>query len=216
MEGKFDKNMMIRKIKHIWINDKRIGVLKRRLHNIIIKIFKISNWHEMPINFKPYAIDIVNYINEYIKRTSGVLEIGCGLGDIIGNIDCSRKYGCDIDEKVARVASVLHPSVNFAIGSMKNIKIDENLDVVIMVNFIHRIPTKELKECIENMIVKNKVKMFVIDVFCRNEGTCYEYSHDGKVLFGPNYKRIRKSKCFEAAEGAVRYIEYWERVENKE
>lgn len=108
---------------------------------------------------------------------------------------------------------MLHPSVVFWQGSFDKV-INQDESCLIMVNFIHRIPQEELREEMQQVLLKNNVKLIVLDTFSRNENTVYEHSHCGVELFGGKYRRIRKSRGFTATQGARRYIEYWEKIEN--
>lgn len=201
-----------------WISDTVAGNYKRVMYQFLQKIFLFDSWHLEPINFRPYAKEIVlateSYINQ--KNIQCVMEVGCGLGDIIGNIKVSnrkcRKMGIDREKNVLKAAKVLHPSAIFLQGSFDQC-ISRDETCLIMVNFIHRIPCDELKKEMQRVLLKSNVKLVVLDTFLSNENTVYEYSHCGRELFAGKYKCIRKSRGFAAAQGARRYIEYWEKIE---
>lgn len=57
-------------------------------------IFKFYPFNLIPTQSKQYCVDIINHLNKReIKRS--VVEIGCGLGDILRNIHFIKKYGYD-------------------------------------------------------------------------------------------------------------------------
>lgn len=82
-----------------------------------------------------------------------------------------------------------------------------------MVNFIHMIEPKVLKDELSMLLKKNDVNMFVLDTFQKNQGTEYHYSHDGRFLFDGKYELRKKSRGFKASSAARRYVEYWEKKE---
>lgn len=206
-------------LKKWWISDYMVGKCKQRIYAILQRIYLFDVWHLGPINFKPYAWDIVFMAEKYIdkKEIQYVVEVGCGLGDIIGNIRTvqnkkCRKIGIDRERNVIRAAKLLHPSITFLQGSFDSCRNRDRV-CLIMVNFIHMIPKEELREEIRQLLLMNKVELVILDTFSRNKDTEYLYSHCGEELFEGKYRCIRKSKAFAAAHGARRYIEYWEKTE---
>lgn len=58
-------------------------------YKLLYKIFNFDEWHVSVIGERPYAMEVVKYINRFLrenteyKRGRKVVEIGCGLGDIV-------------------------------------------------------------------------------------------------------------------------------------
>lgn len=197
-----------------WIEGRCAGTIKKLLYRLLRFGFKFSVWHIVPINERPYALEVYKTLNTYIEKFEWphmpIVEVGCGLGDIIGSLKWTYgKIGLDRCPKVLRAARLLHPDIAFYEGSFKNVRC-RKISCFIMINFIHIIPPDKLKEDIERILGSSKVEMFVYDTFRENMGTEYRYSHDGNYLFGGKYKLIKRSKGFIAAHNAKRYIEYWQ------
>lgn len=196
-----------------FIESKRAGIIKKLLYSLLQLKFKFSSWHIVPINQRPYALEIYMTLNSDMKRFklpyAPIVEVGCGLGDIIGSLKWKcGKIGFDLSSNVLKGAKLLHPNVKFYKGTFENINC-QNISCLIMVNFIHVISPDKLKKDIGQVLNKSKVEMFVFDTFRDNKGTEYVYSHDGNYLFDGKYKLIKRSRGFMAAHGAKRYIEYW-------
>lgn len=202
-----------------WISDPIAGKLKKLVYLLLQKIYLFDSWHLEPINFRPYAQEIVLMTEKYVnqKNIRCVVEVGGGLGDIIGNIYAPRKkckkIGIDKERSVVQAARLLHPSVTFMQGSFDRCVCRDDI-CLIMVNFIHKIPEDELKEEMQRVLSENRVRLVVLDTFSRNKRTGYIYSHCGEEMFEGKYKCIRRSRAFAAANGARRYVEYWEKIEN--
>lgn len=195
------------------IESKCAGVIKKYVYSFLCLWFKFSSWHVVPMNQRPYALEIYRTLNNYIEKFefpySPMVEVGCGLGDIIGSLRWEYgKIGYDLSLNVLKGARLLHPDVIFHQGTFSNVNC-KKIRCLIMVNLIHVIPPDKLKKSIEQILDKSKVEMFVLDTFRDNEGTEYIYSHDGNYLFDGKYKRIKCSNAFLAAHSAKRYIEYW-------
>lgn len=212
------KNMKNNVFQKWWISDPVAGNLKKIVYLLLQKIYLFDSWHLEPINFRPYAQEIVLRTEKYINQRNirCVVEVGGGLGDIIGNINAPRKkckkIGIDKEHSVVKAARLLHPSVMFLQGSFERCVSKDDI-CLIMVNFIHKIPKDELKEEMQRVLSENRVKLVIMDTFSRNKRTCYIYSHSGEDLFDGKYKCIRRSRAFAAANGARRYVEYWEKIE---
>ena len=208
-----------KKMKKYWIKDTQIGNIKRKIYRILQKRFQFADWHLTPINERPYAIEVVEYVQKYAaeRNLNCIVEIGCGLGSIIGNIKTStffmgKRRGFDIDNNSIRTARLLHPFVKFVNGSFCNVQ-EERIDCLIMVDFIHKIPEDNLRNEILNLFKRNmKVDLIVFDTFRNNQDTEYLYSHKGEYLFDGKYRLLRRSRGFRASHGARRYIEYWEKI----
>ena len=182
--------------------------IKRKYLKLLQLIFGYNDWQLGLLQDRPYAIHIVKRISNMERKV--VVEVGCGLGEIISSIKADVTIGYDINKRNIWEARFVHPKVKFVIGSFDRIS-GMDIDVLIMVNFIHLISPENLATYIKNVIENNNVRMFVIDTFLKNEGTGYKYSHSGEYLFGDKYALISRSKGFVAAEGARRFIEYWEK-----
>lgn len=194
-----------------YYTSKKVGKLKRKIFKLLQKLYGFNEWHIEPVNFRPYALSIINNLSKN-KNNLPIVELGCGLGEIIGAIDKrNEKYGYDISNSVLKVAKILQPKVEFKNGSFQNVEIGK-IGCFIMVNFIHCINPKELKENINSILKENDVEMFVIDVIRNSTRSMYKYEHDGNYLFDKKYFLQKRSKGFQAAGGARRYIEYWIKV----
>ena len=65
----------------------KVGIIKRIIFKFLQKIFRFNKWHLEPINFRPYAISIINTLSKNKSSNLPIVELGCGLGEIIDAID---------------------------------------------------------------------------------------------------------------------------------
>ena len=66
--------------------------------------FKYPKWHDISLIECEYAQQIVKYLNK--KQIRGkVLEVGCGMGNILRNLDFEIRIGVDIDNKVLKASA---------------------------------------------------------------------------------------------------------------
>ena len=119
-------------------------ILEKIFRIILMIFFRFEPWHTSPADNRAYTGDIVRELGR--RRVNGaVLEVGCGLGDIIGKIPCREKYFFDVSERVLRAAKFLQ-GISFARSSNhyrafdfleEGIRADLILDAAIFVNWIH-------------------------------------------------------------------------------
>lgn len=198
-----------------WWNESRAaGMIKKKIRRMLQGYYGFGTWHTDPVNNRPYGLEVVRTLNKLIdenkfKRRLPFVEVGCGLGDIIGSLKWKHgKHGYDVSAEILKGGIILHPGTKFHQGTFDAIEVGE-INCLIMVGFVHMIPYEKLKEEINTVLRKNRVKMFVLDTFTEHENTEYTYSHNGEYVFGGKYKLARKSEGFPCAHGAKRFIEYW-------
>lgn len=204
------------KISGYFVESRIIGIIKERLYQQLRKHIAFDAWHITPINFRPYAIELVSAVNHCMDHREmekyPIVEVGCGMGDILAAIHWRwGKIGFDMSEAVIKAGKLVHPSVRFYQGSFEDVQVG-NISCLIMVNFIHGIHPELLKRSVQTVLAKNRIEMVVIDTMQRIKYSDYFYSHNGEMLFGEKYKMVWRSQAFTGAQGAKRYIEFWKQV----
>jgi SAM-dependent methyltransferase len=151
---------------------------------------------------KNYAKTIVKYCNNNFKDKS-VVEIGCGLGDIIRRINSKNKTGLDIDQNVLNAAHFLSKKIHFQQFSFVENALIGNYDIILLVNWIHGIEPEILKEKIRVYFNKNLNinGIIIIDIV---KSTDYKYNHKIKYLL--ENINCAVEKIYEKLSGRELYI----------
>lgn len=166
-----------------------IGNLITKVNRKALQLaYGFDKWHISPLAERPYARDVITYSNNRKERNNFV-EIGCGLGDIIRNVDYINRTGYDNDGKVLKAARVLPSktrngkSVNFEVFSFPESKLTGKYDVITMVNWIHHIEPVVLKKYIEQYFQENLTASgeIMIDTV---QDKAYRYNHNIEFLSG--------------------------------
>ena len=166
---------------------KAFALLKRFFRFLLYLYFGFDKWHLSTLYEKKYAKDITRYLNSKSKASNNtVVEIGCGLGDIIRNINSIHKIGYDIDVDVLKAACFLSgitfkKKVNFKWFKFPESNLDEKADAIILVNWIHHIAPSVLKPKIEDYFHNNLLLdgEIIIDTVQDRE---YKFNHDISYL----------------------------------
>lgn len=78
------------KIHNFWISNAIVGRMKKVFYRLLGRRYGFREWHISPINERAYAVYIVRTVDRLIRekkiQEGSIVEIGCGLGEIIGNI----------------------------------------------------------------------------------------------------------------------------------
>lgn len=194
-----------------------IGVVKYFRNIILLKRYGFSKWHITPIEFRDYAVDVVRFSRflrhkGIISDNSFIVEIGCGLGEMLNGINHTNSIGIDISKSVISCASQLYTNIDFCTGSFDCIK-GYNIGMLMLINFIHEIDQQTLKSEINKIVSSNDVNIIVMDVLENIEMSNYKFSHNGNEMVLPmGFKLIYKSKDYIAEGEAIRHIEYWKKV----
>jgi SAM-dependent methyltransferase len=79
-----------------------------------------------------YYEDQQRYMRFLIPEGLRVLEIGCGLGDLLAAVKPSRGVGVDLSDVLVKEASRRHPSLEFRVADCESLDLDETFDVIIL------------------------------------------------------------------------------------
>lgn len=91
------------------INNTKFKCLFHRIYLTIIRLkFKFDPWHVSGnISCRTYKREVLSLVKS-LGFINSAVEIGCGLGDLISNIDAPKRVGIDIDKNVINAAAFLH------------------------------------------------------------------------------------------------------------
>lgn len=160
------------------------GYITRMWRRALRVMFGFDKWHVSSLDQRKYAQDIISYCNKKNTRNN-FLEIGCGLGDILFNVQYKHKKGLDADAKVLKAAAFLaklkQQKVEFELFQFPASPLKGNYDVITMVNWIHHIEPSVLKAKIATYFNShlNAGGEILIDTVQDPE---YEYNHDVRFL----------------------------------
>jgi hypothetical protein len=175
-----------------------------------LKILAYSNgltldpWHiKNNIYCRPYKWKVVEVANSL--NPNCVVEIGCGLGEIISRVKAQHRIGIDIDKACIYLANKLNKGPVYIEGGFDGVLTlqAKEIDLLIMVNFIHGIPMDTLSFYV-NQILDSKICKYIITDRYRED-----YPDRGVVHDLSKYdKRIKLLNIYDDYEG-YRDIMLW-------
>jgi SAM-dependent methyltransferase len=92
---------------------------------------------------KVWRVLTARFFSSYVPPQATVLDLGCGYGQFINNIQCGKKYAMDLNPEASRYLS---PGIEFLHQDCTQpwpLR-DASLDVVFTSNFFEHLPSKAL------------------------------------------------------------------------
>lgn len=154
--------------------------------NVLRRVFRFDAWHaNAPYSCRPYKKCIVDLANSL--HPLAVVEVGCGLGEILSRIRADRRYGLDLDGQVVRAARFLHPrGVAWIVGTVSDIEgclaAGTFIDCLIMVNWIHNVSPDDLASALAPLLPRTR--HLILDAVDESAAASYRVKHDFAFLAG--------------------------------
>jgi len=187
------------------------------IYELLQHIFHFAVWHTAPIQEREYAKHIAYKVGclaadmpfDVVGGGYEIVEIGCGLGDIIANINYPQgsKIGYDISPEAIRAARFIHPQCKFDVGTFSDVA-GHKIAILIAVNFLHAIEISEVENMFNALLSKNDVRMIVVD---QVQNPPYQYLHDYVKLLGKFGYSLSSFRGFEAWKGSRRKVLYFKK-----
>ncbi len=95
-----------------------------------------TTYSEYKNRYSYYWRDITKYCNYFLNNECSILEIGCGTGETLANLNGTRKVGIDFSPAMIFEAQKLYPEIEFHTMEAENISLEEKFDVIILSNVI--------------------------------------------------------------------------------
>jgi SAM-dependent methyltransferase len=158
--------------------------LQLAYRKLLCTLLGIERWHAGGEERHPYRQEILHRL--HARAPTSVLEIGCGLGDILCRVPACRRLGCDVSARVLWAARLSHPlqwllrGTRFATLRLGD-PVQGHFDAVVCVNFIHIISPADLQTALRALARDNLAPggVLVFDVVSNPQ---YRHNHDPAFL----------------------------------
>lgn len=144
-------------------------MLKKLRYRRLAHRYGFDPWHaKSPYECRGYKREVVQLAERLNPRT--VVEIGCGLGEIVSRVRDCRRFGFDIDARVVPAARELHGAVcRFERAGLSDVDTvrrkvgDTGGGLLIMVNWPHALPWPEVAAQVRRLNQALSLKYMIID-----------------------------------------------------
>src|SRR3989344_972114 len=93
--------------------------------------WKIKSWY--------YHLQLKKLYREHIPRSSNVLEIGCGTGDILSSVAPQKGLGIDVSREMVKRAKLKYPNLTFLNQSVYSADLPRKFDYIILCDVIEHL-----------------------------------------------------------------------------
>ncbi|MEE9321560.1 MAG: class I SAM-dependent methyltransferase [Granulosicoccus sp.] len=169
-----------------------LALYERRRNKALCQQYGFDSWHVgATFHARPYKKQAVRIANSLNPKT--VVEIGCGLGDVIGRINASQNIGIDYDANVLNAASQLNKHCRFVEGSIYEIgavlhRVNPgSIDILVMVNFLHSFTNEVLVDAMKSISDICRPAYLLVDMIYtsdlkfRNRHTLATFEYFGSI-----------------------------------
>lgn len=145
------------------------GTFRRGYYRRLQKKYQFESWHLSPYELREYAQKTAEYVSS--KQADLVVDIGCGLGEIIRHIQAKRRIGIDIQQEVVLAAKFLDKTkeIEFRKGSGSELGSHQVIDYLITLGFMHGSNEDVWRPIYHKMIQENQIKHIIVDTLPARE-----------------------------------------------
>ena len=120
-------NNLVRKVQEVGIVNTVVGGVKREYYKKLQKKYHFDTWHISPYELRKYIQAAAAYINE--KNADVVVDVGCGLGEMLRHTNAKVRIGFDIHEETIEAAEMLSKGdIIFHTGTFDQVTIKEPIE----------------------------------------------------------------------------------------
>jgi SAM-dependent methyltransferase len=109
-----------------------------------------------------YHKELERYLRFLIPSNSSVLEIGCGSGETLAALNPARGLGIDISSQMIEIARGKHPRLQFEVGDMEALEIDEKFDYVLVDGTIGNVDDIQLAIKELHKVCKPETRLIIV------------------------------------------------------
>ena len=164
--------LLITKLRMLGLKNFMMAGATVSMNLVLQKIYRFDPWHVGGNYYsRPYKVRVIALAADTRPRT--VVEIGVGLGDIIGRISAKSRLGLDLDNRVLKAARHLLPrDVKLAVARFQDpesviealTKADiKAIDCLILVNWIHMLEIDEIERVLRRVTQSVPIQYIVFD-----------------------------------------------------
>jgi len=109
-----------------------------------------------------YHKELEEYLRFLIPPNSSIIEIGCGTGDTLAALNPRRGVGIDISPRMVEVARKKFPHLQFEVGDLEDLQIEEKFDYVLIVETIGHVDDIQLAFKELHKVCKPQTRLIIV------------------------------------------------------
>ncbi len=107
---------------------------RQRLATKVAVYDELADWRAERANLEGYyPQEVLRLVQSLIMPGARILEIGCGLGDLLAGLDGSKRIGVDISKRMIELAKARHPDLDLRVCDLENDALPEGpFDAIVL------------------------------------------------------------------------------------
>ena len=178
-----------KKIKRMGVYSPLLWALTAFRNYLLWKYYSFEKWHIAENYYRrPYKKEIVHLVNQL--GVDCVVDLGCGLGEIIARVGCRRRIGIDSDHKVVKAASLINlRHLELRCGSFEDARPPSTLkSLFLMTGIAHNISPDDLEEALRR--IGGEYKYLLLEHMDAKIKS-YRYHHDFAFLERNGFMKLQ-------------------------
>lgn len=184
---------LLKKIKEVGIVNCARGTVIRERYKRLQKKYQFDPWHVSPYELRRYLQAVAEYIRQ--RNPAVVVDIGCGLGELLRHINAGVKVGYDVCGDALEVARLLSDGdIEYHLGSFDEVTMEQPIDYLVTLGFMHGSREDTWRSCYHDIAARNEIRHFVVDTV--PEGWDRAHYLDFSKIMPDNYELTDKMGPF--------------------
>ena len=169
------------------------GSIIREKYKKLQKVYHFDPWHISPYELRRYLQAVAEYMNG--KAPAVVVDVGCGLGELLRHTKAKVKIGYDVCEDTLGAARALsRGDIEYRLGSFDEMAVDRPVDYLVTLGFMHGSREEAWRPCYHDIAARNDIRHFIVDTVPEGwDNACFL---DFGRIMPENYRLIDKMGPF--------------------
>ncbi|ACZ89216.1 hypothetical protein Aros01_07414 [Streptosporangium roseum] len=152
------------------------ALTRKVLLSPLLSAYGADKWHLRGFHTTNYKKVAVALAREVPGSSRVVVEVGCGLGDIVSRVKADKKFGYDVDSATISCARLLgrlrRPDTSYRVGSFDSlVHLEcESIDLLIAMGWLHYMPDEWIEENLRSLLKNKPVQYIMVDEFPGQRG----------------------------------------------
>lgn len=185
----------LRKAKEVGVVNCIRGSIIREKYKKLQREYQFDPWHISPYELRGYIQAVAGYMNRDGKKPPVVVDVGCGLGELLRHTGAGTKIGYDVCENTLRAARKLsRGDIEYRLGSFHEVAVDRPVDYLVTLGFMHGSREETWRPCYHDIAERNDIRHFIVDTVPEGwDNSCFL---DFSRIMPENYRLIDRMGPF--------------------
>lgn len=167
---------LLNKRKEVGLKNLVVGTMRKLHIRNLRKKYNFDSWHDSPYELRKYAQAVAEYISS--KQSKTVVDIGCGLGEVLRHVRAEQRIGYDLSENCIAAAKKMNPTgIDFRVGSFDELGCNQTIDYVITLGFMHGSKEDTWQSAYTKICTENDIKHVIVDTLpAKGDTNCLDFT----------------------------------------